>query len=789
MKTSSTKSKKKISGSQSKYEKLLKWSPLIIFFLALIPRMIVAIAEEKGLFVDYDDAHYYYQIAYNIVHSKGICFTEGIPTNGFHPLWMMVLVPIFWLFKNSKIIPIHIAGVIIAIASAFAFYIIALFLRNKFKEISGLLWGYLLLGLFSLTPTFLLMNMSGMETGFALLPFAVVFYCHWKILQQGENYGRFFKYWVIANIVLLWLRLDYATIVWILNLHLLLKWRSKKLLAYIFLINISILPWVLWCKLAFGYWIPISGLAFPYVRKAFLAWSRGAGTYESLAFSYETFIKEYIPFWFGFVGGHIGFVLFVGFVSFVLFLLAKIKRTIKNFILSIWDSVWFPFLLWIIVYSLLHVIIRKYPRDYYSVPVAFLMITFMATTLNFIILYKNKLQITITTVLIILMFIGGIYDFGYSCFPRVMLRSITMNKLAQFVSIINSDAPFGVYNAGIAGYYSDKKIINLDGAVNPNIYEAIKNNRIWKYIKDNNIKFIADLPFYIYNLFHPVMGYDNYKAHLVPIYYFESRSATNDIGVFAIVDSLSEEVIDSLAKTKIAETRGILYLARGLQEIGKAEKAMQLILANSSERGKDIFSEQGYEWAIREKGEWNDAELAFKEGDYKKARELFTEAIENTPDLEQKYSLLTAYYGTKGDLDSALYWAKFGNYFTPENPLLYYNEGVLWARKGEYDSSYYYFHKAIEYAPKYSSAYTNIGALFNAKNECDSAIYYTEKAYKLAPHNEQVRMNYLGALQNCEKYERLNEAIDKLLEDMPDHPQKMTLLKLKEQIKHKISLP
>ncbi|MDE1931748.1 MAG: hypothetical protein KGI43_09320 [Alphaproteobacteria bacterium] len=46
-----------------------------------------------------DDAYYYLRVASNIAHGAGSTFGNLVPTNGYHPLWQLVLVPVFWIVR------------------------------------------------------------------------------------------------------------------------------------------------------------------------------------------------------------------------------------------------------------------------------------------------------------------------------------------------------------------------------------------------------------------------------------------------------------------------------------------------------------------------------------------------------------------------------------------------------------------------------------------------------------------------------------------------------------------
>jgi len=150
------------------------------------------------------------------------------------------------------------------------------------------------------------------------------------------------------------------------------------------------------------------------------------------------------------------------------------------------------------------------------------------------------------------------------------------------------------------------------------------------------------------------------------------------------------------------------------------------------------------------------------------ARNEFEKLTKTYPDVIQKYSLLTAFYGTKNMPDSAIYWAKLGVILTPDDPLLNYNLGVIWARLPNIDSSMYYFRKCIQLKPDYPPALTNLGFLFMQRNQCDSAEYYTKLAYELPNATEQIIMNYIAVLQNCKKYDKLIQTIDYVLQNRRD---------------------
>ena len=54
-------------------------------------------------YMSFDDAFYYYQIAYHMAEGKFSTFDGGITrTNGYHPLWLFLITPFYWVFDKIE---------------------------------------------------------------------------------------------------------------------------------------------------------------------------------------------------------------------------------------------------------------------------------------------------------------------------------------------------------------------------------------------------------------------------------------------------------------------------------------------------------------------------------------------------------------------------------------------------------------------------------------------------------------------------------------------------------------
>ena len=53
--------------------------------------------------MSYDDAFYYFQIAYHMAEGRFSTFDGGVTrTNGYHPLWLFLITPIYWVFDKTE---------------------------------------------------------------------------------------------------------------------------------------------------------------------------------------------------------------------------------------------------------------------------------------------------------------------------------------------------------------------------------------------------------------------------------------------------------------------------------------------------------------------------------------------------------------------------------------------------------------------------------------------------------------------------------------------------------------
>lgn len=130
-----------------------------------------------------DDAYYYFKVAQNITEGFGSSFDGINLTNGYHPLWMIVCIPIFALARFDIILPLRILLIVIAfmqIATSILLYrLIKKYLSNVVAILATSFWSFN----FYIHAT---VYQMGLETPLAALSMVALIYT----LSQFEDTWR-----------------------------------------------------------------------------------------------------------------------------------------------------------------------------------------------------------------------------------------------------------------------------------------------------------------------------------------------------------------------------------------------------------------------------------------------------------------------------------------------------------------------------------------------------------------------------------------------------------------------
>jgi len=106
----------------------LPWFEIILIVVVMSMSLYAAFSDSQNLswrWFTRDDAYYYFKVAQNISEGHGSTFDGINRTNGYHPLWMLICVPIFALARFDLILPLRVLLLVmsgLSVATAILLY-------------------------------------------------------------------------------------------------------------------------------------------------------------------------------------------------------------------------------------------------------------------------------------------------------------------------------------------------------------------------------------------------------------------------------------------------------------------------------------------------------------------------------------------------------------------------------------------------------------------------------------------------------------------------------------------
>ncbi|MCC6865684.1 MAG: hypothetical protein IT280_05930 [Ignavibacteria bacterium] len=223
----------------------------IFYIIASIVTILFFICSYFKLSYSPEDTYIYLQYAKNIASGNGFSFNPGETSYGVtSPLWVLFLtLPYF--FGSDGFWFAKIIDLIAAFMALLVFFKLAktIFNDSILASISA--------AVFMLNPWFIRWSFTGMETSFAVLLVTLIFY-----LWYNKKYHLMFSlcglfYLTRPEGFLLTAILFIYTIVLLVREK---RFNIKDPITYIFLILISVLPFLIYAKLTFGTFMPNTAL-------------------------------------------------------------------------------------------------------------------------------------------------------------------------------------------------------------------------------------------------------------------------------------------------------------------------------------------------------------------------------------------------------------------------------------------------------------------------------------------------------------------------------------------------
>ena len=120
----------------------VSWFEIVLTVVFLSATLFAAFSDAYNLpntwFIR-DDAYYYYKVAQNISEGRGSTFDGIHPTNGYHPLWLAICIPIFALARFDLILPLRLLAVVIGLLQLGTSILLYRLIRRSISEMAGIL--------------------------------------------------------------------------------------------------------------------------------------------------------------------------------------------------------------------------------------------------------------------------------------------------------------------------------------------------------------------------------------------------------------------------------------------------------------------------------------------------------------------------------------------------------------------------------------------------------------------------------------------------------------------------
>ncbi len=186
-------------------KKRFPWFEILLAIVFLSIQVYAATSEGYNL-ANYwfirDDAYYYYKVAQNISEGHGSTFDNVHLTNGYHPLWLVICIPIFALARFNIILPLRVLLIVMSLFSLFTaillYRMIGTALSPPLGMLAALYWSFD----YFMQSTY---YQAGLESGVALLcTVGLVFMLYrfektWR--QDRPNLTKIAEFGVLAVLV------------------------------------------------------------------------------------------------------------------------------------------------------------------------------------------------------------------------------------------------------------------------------------------------------------------------------------------------------------------------------------------------------------------------------------------------------------------------------------------------------------------------------------------------------------------------------------------------------------
>jgi len=474
----------------------------IILFLSFTARILISWLPFDWLLVTLltDDAFYYFKIAANTVKGLGVSFDGLSPTNGFHPLWLAIILPLFAALGEDKILVIRAVLSVAAVLDTAAIYVLykicadSLSLHHTVSLAVAILYGF--------NPWILLSDggtLNGVETAANVFFVLLFLRTYFDTFKSGQV--RPLRLGLVSGATLL-ARTDNAILVACCFIFALWQYRGcplviRQWIAAAPVAGLVIFPFFLWSFSSVGTVVQTSAVSLPVITKTLLSVDRW-----SIADRVAQYVKNLLN-----LGIAMGipvrskteplFILCLTAGGAVATTLGLIwwKHRGQQGVRQISSDVRFAVLLLMIVMMFVgaHTLRAVYLRPWYYTPLVPMMLLAIGIVLNQSVLYLplGRRLVMVTFAILLALFTVGVVR--TAVWPPLPEARDLIAALETIRPVLPPGSRVGSFNAGIIGYFLDgATVVNLDGVVNNRVYPYLRRRELDIYIRAAQLEYIME---------------------------------------------------------------------------------------------------------------------------------------------------------------------------------------------------------------------------------------------------------------------------------------------------------
>ncbi len=442
-----------------------------------------------------DDTFYYLKIA-SVMARERLSSFDGInPTNGYHPGWMFIVVILAKLFDDK------VALLRASLATALLLHLATGYcLSRTLRRWMSPEWSWIGGACWILNPLPVFLAIEGMEASLYVFALSAGLWLY-AARVEGNLEARSFPQRSLVYLGLVFgacilARTDQIVLCAVVSVALVWRLSTRERLRFIATTGgitvLSVVPWVLYSRVATGTWFQHSGaMKFMWARKEHIGGIDGAWEYltgEWLTYplvDYKILDR---------LGHRWPAVRMISTVLITVGLLAALKRGLERPDSRRLARASLVLVAGTLLTGVIYGLFFTDRQDWYrGQPALILYVVLYGAIVRGVLERPDRWRVPPIAV-------GGA---SIAIFAATLVALVVTAKTypwqrdvyesqPRFEQLVPQGQAIGCFNAGIPAYFSDRTVINLDGLTNNAVFPYYQRDEFDRYLRDAGIGYIAD---------------------------------------------------------------------------------------------------------------------------------------------------------------------------------------------------------------------------------------------------------------------------------------------------------